>query len=88
LFELKKNILGYWNGWENYEDWYWTVNVHGRKCVHCGCEFSPKSGNQKYCTREENPACDDDRYFEMLWNKGRHPLQLNDIANEQRNTKQ
>jgi hypothetical protein len=38
--------------------------------------MEPDSPRKKYCTRDENPSCDDDRYFEDLWNKGKHPLQL------------
>lgn len=67
--------MGYWNGWTNFEEWaVWAE--YTRQCAHCKNEFHPKSGNQKYCSREDNPSCDDDRYFEALWQKGKHPLQL------------
>ena len=47
-----------------------------KKCLHCGQEFEMRSSNQKYCHRQDNPECDDDRYFKKLWEKGKHPLQL------------
>ena len=70
--------MGYWNGWSNYAEWYIYNNSEGRKCHHCGSEFLPKTGNQKFCSREDDPSCDDDRYFEKLWQKRKHPLQLID----------
>lgn len=71
--------MGYWNGWENYEEWYMVSHTEGKICEHCGSEFWPKSGRSKYCSRDQNPACDDDRYFEKLWQKNKHPLQLTGI---------
>jgi hypothetical protein len=68
--------MGYWNGWENYGTWYAMNRNEGKKCAHCGGEFWPLSPRQKLCSREDSPACDDDRYFEDLWEKGKHPLQL------------
>jgi hypothetical protein len=38
--------------------------------------MEPTSPRKKYCTREENPACDDDRISIKLWKQGRHPLQI------------
>lgn len=72
--------MGYWNGWTNFAEWA-EVNDYAKECKHCGSKFYPKSANQKYCSREDDPACDDDRYFEMLWNKGKHPLQKCGMAN-------
>lgn len=71
--------MGYWHGYENYADFVWSTVPEWDypKCKHCSASFLPKSPNQKYCQRNDNPWCDDDRYFEMLWNKGKHPLQLN-----------
>lgn len=67
--------MGYWNGWSNYEEWFGRTYSKGKICLHCGEEFWPKTGNQKYCRREDNPECCDDRYFAKLWEKGKHPLQ-------------
>jgi len=68
-------IMGYWNEYSNFHDWA-EAYEYKKKCNHCGEEFIPNSGNQKYCSREENPACDDDRISLRLWKKGKHPLQL------------
>lgn len=67
--------MGYWNGWGNFAEWCWW-NDYTRICLHCNNTFMPVSGNQKYCNNENNPACESDRYFQKLWNKGKHPLQL------------
>jgi hypothetical protein len=67
--------MGYWNGWSNYEDWYARTHNNGKLCAHCGSEFWPVNGRQKYCSREENPACHDDRISKKLWDAGKHPLQ-------------
>ena len=67
--------MGYWNGYYNFVDWAYHNN-YTKKCNHCGTIFIPNSPNQKYCNREENPACYDDRYFQKLWEKGKHPLQI------------
>ena len=72
--------MGYWNGWSNYEEWYLRTQREGKVCLHCGERFWPKSGRQKYCSREDNPACDDDRISIRLWNAGNHPLQ--NISNQ------
>lgn len=37
-----------------------------KKCAYCGEEFIPTSPAQKYCSRNENPACDDQRFFDSL----------------------
>lgn len=37
-----------------------------RKCAYCGQTFIPTSPAQRYCSREENPACDDYRYLDSL----------------------
>jgi len=70
--------MGYWHGYENYADYFGSTHpeMDYPKCVHCNTPFLPNSPRQKYCSREDNPACDDDRYFEKLWEKGKHPLQL------------
>lgn len=68
--------MGYWNGYRDFNDWA-EFNGYTIQCQHCSKEITPNSGNQKYCSdREENPACIDDRYFQKLWDKGEHPLQL------------
>lgn len=67
--------MGYWNNWSNFAEWCF-YNDYTRICAHCGTEFMPVSGNQKYCNREENPACESDRHFKKLWDKKKHPLQL------------
>lgn len=38
-------------------------------CAHCGQPFTPNSPNQKYCSREDNPACADDRWLQGLSRK-------------------
>ena len=58
----------------NAED-YKNNHFQGRKCRHCGCEFWPEYAAQQYCSREDNPACDDDRISAKLWKQGKHPLQ-------------
>ncbi len=74
--------MGYWNGWSNWEEWY-QINVDVPKiCEHCGVGFMPTSPRQRCCTRRsdningDGASCEDDRYFQSLWDKGRHPLQL------------
>ena len=37
-----------------------------RKCAFCGSVFTPTSPAQRYCSREENPACDDERFLSSL----------------------
>ena len=59
----------------DFQDEYRRNHNEGKICKHCGGEFWPDSPAQKYCSREENPACDDDRIDAKLWEKGRHPLQ-------------
>jgi len=68
--------MGYFQGYDNYEErcYYYSIT---KKCIHCGTIFIPKSPNQKYCSRENNPACDDDRISQKLWDNNKHPLQLN-----------
>ena len=68
-------MCGYWNGWSNFAEWA-ERNEYIRECEYCKTQFIPNGPTQKYCSREDNPACDDDRYFAELWDKGRHPLQL------------
>lgn len=46
-----------------------------KKCKNCNQEIELRSGNQKYCHRDENPQCDDDRHYQKLWDNGKHPLQ-------------
>lgn len=46
-----------------------------RKCKHCGELIDIYSNAQKYCSREDSPECNDDRYFSKLWEQGKHPLQ-------------
>lgn len=67
--------MGYWNGYENYFEFAESKGIM-IKCAHCGEIVQPHSPSQKYCQREDNPECDDDRYFKSLWQKGKHPLQL------------
>jgi hypothetical protein len=67
--------MKYWNGWKNFYEWA-LMNDYTKKCAHCGNSFTPKNGNQKYCNREDNPECQDDRYFQKLWDNNKHPLQL------------
>lgn len=79
--------MGYFRGWSNFEEWYYYSGTNrdgeGYKkfiCKWCGGEIKqPKSENQKYHSRDEDPACDDDRYFDGLWQKGKHPLQKNEL---------
>ena len=66
---------GYWNGWSNFEEWA-EINRHTIICKHCSNEIYPTSGNQRYCNREQSPSCDDDRFFDKLWDNGKHPLQV------------
>lgn len=74
--------MGYWNGYTNYEEWF--AATKGTKiCENCNNEFQPKSAKQKYCSREDSPECDDDRFYEDLWNKNKHPLQLTTTQNQQ-----
>jgi len=68
-------MKGYWNGWSNFKEWAEVTN-YTKTCNHCGNMFVPSSANQKHCSREDNPECDDDRLSERLWNKGKHPLQI------------
>lgn len=56
-------------------DDYRLNHLHGRICKHCGSEFWPEFPTQRYCSREDNPACDDDRISARLWKQNRHPLQ-------------
>lgn len=42
-----------------------------RTCAFCGQTFIPTSPAQRCCPREENPACDDERFFSSL-----SPMQL------------
>ena len=69
--------MRYWNGYENFEDWANAVQYY-KICQHCKSEFIPKSGNQKTCSRENNPECDDDKHFKNLWINGKHPLQIHE----------
>ena len=62
-------------------EYYRNTHLKGRICKHCKSEFWPEYAAQQYCSREDNPACDDDRYYKMLWNKGKHPLQKCGMAN-------
>jgi len=57
----------------SYNDDYPSLRT--KRCLNCGEVYQPTSGNQKYCGREDSPECQDDRYFQKLWDKGRHPLQ-------------
>ena len=57
-------------------NYYRNTHAKGRICKHCKHEFWPEYAAQQYCSREENPACDDDRISKRLWEKGKHPLQL------------
>lgn len=45
-------------------------------CLHCGQINDRNSNNQKYCSRSDNPECNDDRHFMKLWQLGKHPIQL------------
>jgi hypothetical protein len=45
-------------------------------CNYYKKEFQPNSNSQKNCCRDENPECQNDRYFSNLWEKGRHLIQL------------
>lgn len=69
--------MGYWNGESNFYEWAISYG-YTKTCKHCRSIFYPKSGNQKFCSREDSPYCDDDRYYAKLWEKGKHPLQLNE----------
>ena len=55
---------------------YRRNHLHGKKCKHCGNEFWPEYFSQQYCSREDNPACDDDRISKRLWKQGKHPYQV------------
>ena len=59
-----------------YQEEYMRNHNEGKICKHCKTEFFPEYPQQRYCSREENPACDDDRISLRLWKKGKHPLQL------------
>ena len=83
--DIEVERSGYWNGYDSFADWAETYE-YTIICQWCGKKLIPQSGNQKYCIRgqeEDNPnnphgaSCVDDRYFDMLWQKGKHPLQLN-----------
>lgn len=37
-----------------------------RRCANCGEPFVPGSPSQKYCSREDNPACADERWLQGL----------------------
>jgi len=67
----------YFRNWTNFSEWYF---YNGRKifiCKWCGGKIlDPQSENQKYHQRDESPECCDDRYFDGLWEKGKHPLQI------------
>lgn len=73
--------MGYFRGWTNFEEWHYYSG--GDKifiCKWCGHEIKcPTSENQKYHSRDEDASCVDDRYFEGLWQKGKHPLQKNEL---------
>lgn len=45
-----------------------------KKCEHCGDGIDVYSNAQKYCQRDDNPECCDDRHFSKLWENGKHPL--------------
>ncbi len=62
---------GYWNGWSSFEEWA-SREDYTKTCKHCELKFFPKSGNQKFC---HEGWCMNDRYYEKLWNTGKHPLQ-------------
>jgi len=66
--------MGYWNGWSNFAEWA-LVNEYTKQCKCCNEKFYPKSPNQKYCSREDSPECDDNRHYQALWDKNKHPLQ-------------
>ena len=68
--------MGYWNGWANYAEW---AEFSGKRivCSNCGNVINPKSPRQKTCARDDSSECDDDVYYQKLWDKGKHPLQLN-----------
>ncbi|HEX8575780.1 MAG TPA: hypothetical protein VF677_05760 [Flavobacterium sp.] len=50
--------------------------VGQKKCAWCGEEIDVYSNAQKYCSRSDSPECQDDRYFSKSWDKGRHPIQM------------
>ena len=60
----------------DYLEEYRRSHLKGRICRHCKSEFLPEFPQQQYCSREDNPACDDDRISLRLWKVGKHPLQL------------
>ena len=43
--------------------------------MHCGKKYDAYSNAQKYCSQQDNPECESDRYFAKMWDKGTHPLQ-------------
>ena len=64
---------------DDYQENYIRNHVDAKICKHCGSKYWPSSPAQQYCnSREDNPACDDDRINQKLWEKGKHPLQLRD----------
>lgn len=40
-----------------------TLKHDMKRCPHCGELFTPKSPEQQFCLREENPACYFERQF-------------------------
>lgn len=58
-----------------YPEQYRLNHLRGKTCRHCKSEFWPEIANQQYCSRDDIPACDDDRINAKLWKAGKHPLQ-------------
>jgi hypothetical protein len=54
---------------------YRRNHYKGKICKHCKSEFWPEYAAQQYCSREDNPTCDDDRIDKRLWEQGKHFLQ-------------
>lgn len=51
----------------NHKEWEKENKEYPQKiCPWCGMTFTPTSPAQKYCSREENPACEDTRYLDGL----------------------
>ena len=64
--------MGYFHGYAYIQEWAEATELK-RCCAHCGGEFIPHGPTSKFCY---DPECESDRYYDKLWEKGNHPLQL------------
>lgn len=63
----KKRRQSYRERYESQSPFWQKINQ--KTCAYCGKPFIPNSPTQKYCSREDNPACDDERYLTSMSHK-------------------